>query len=152
MLRNLFGFAALLLCFSFASSNKHGDLANPDNQGVRLVEPERVQEYHKQNYTWPLNNYVPDTPGWKRLMEERFAQVSELEHAGERYEGYIQVVHTAFLVPNFTEYGFGLARCPDELIDALRKGIRDGLPTAREEVSTAVINGPQVCSGAVLLC
>ena len=76
-------------------------------------------------------------------MEERFGQVAELENSGQRYEGYIQTIHSAFLVPNFTEHGFGLARCPDELIGALRKGIRDGLPNAREEVSTAVINAPQ---------
>lgn len=76
-------------------------------------------------------------------MTERFSQVAELDGSLKRYEGYIQTVHTAFLVPNFTEYGFGLARCPDELITTLRKAIRDGLPTAHEEVSTAVINGPQ---------
>lgn len=70
-------------------------------------------------------------------------QVSELDGSLKRYEGFIQTVHTAFLVPNFTEYGFGLARCPDELIETLRTAIREGLPTAREEVNTPVINGPQ---------
>ena len=131
-------------CFAVtADTRRHGDLANPDKQNIRLVESERVDEYYNRNYTWPVSRFVPDTPGWKRLMSERFAQVSELDGSLKRYEGYIQTVHTAFLVPNFTEYGFGLARCPDELIGTLRKAIRDGLPTAKEEVSTQVINGPQ---------
>lgn len=30
-----------------------GDLSNPDEQVIRLVEPERVEEYNKRNYTWP---------------------------------------------------------------------------------------------------
>ena len=102
-----------------------------------------VAEYHERNYTWPLDNYAPNTPGWRSIMEERFGQVSELLNAGERYEGYIQTIHSAFLVPNFTEHGFGLARCPDELIAALRRGIRDGLSTAGVEINTPVINAPQ---------
>jgi hypothetical protein len=77
-------------------------------------------------------------------MEERFAQVAEQDDAGVRYEGYIQTIHSAFLVPNFTEHGFGLTRCPDELIEALRQGIRDGLPNARIEQKTAVINAPEL--------
>ena len=76
-------------------------------------------------------------------MEERFGQVSELSDSGDRYEGYIQTIHSAFLVPNFTEHGFGLARCPDELITTLRQAIREGLPHARDEVNTPVINAPQ---------
>ena len=76
-------------------------------------------------------------------MEERFGQVSELTHSGERYEGYIQTIHSAFLVPNFTEHGFGLARCSDELIDTLRQAIRQGLPQARNEINTPVINAPR---------
>ena len=38
-----------------------------------------------------------------------------------------QTVKSAFVVPNFTEHGFGLARCPQDLLTALQKGIRDGL-------------------------
>jgi hypothetical protein len=120
-----------------------GDLSNPDDQNIWLTEPDRVEEYKKPNYTWPLNNYNPDTPGWKALMEERFRQVEELPTSGERYEGFIQTVHSAFLVPNFTEHGFRLARCPDDLLLAMQQGICDGLPTVTEEVRTAVIDAPQ---------
>lgn len=127
---------------TIVSANK-GDLSNPDDQVIQLVESERVKEYIKRNYTWPLNNYNPNTEGWKNLMEERFAQVAEMDDSGKRYEGYIQTMHSAFLVPNFTEHGFGLARCPDELLAALQKGIRDGLPTATYENRVEVIDGPQ---------
>lgn len=74
-------------------------------------------------------------------MEERFRQVEEIPDSGKRYEGFIQTIHSAFLVPNFTQHGFGLARCPDDLLKALQEGIRDGLPTARFEAQPEVING-----------
>jgi hypothetical protein len=69
------------------SANQLGDLANPDDQQIRLVEDDRVAEYYKRNYTYPLENYTPNTPGWRKLMEERFKQVEELDDAGKRYEG-----------------------------------------------------------------
>ena len=116
---------------------------NPDNQNIKLVESDRVIEYNKRNYTWPLQNYMPNTPGWKRLVESRFAQVAEMADSGKRYEGYIQTLHSAFLVPNFTEHGFGLARCPDDLIRDLRKGIRDGLDKVGYEPQIPVIEGPR---------
>jgi hypothetical protein len=120
-----------------------GDLTNPDAQNIQLTEPDRVAEYHKRNYTWPLSNYSPNTPGWRALMERRFRQVEKLDDDHRRYEGYIQTIHTSFLVPNFTEHGFGLARCPDELLGALQKGIRDGLAAgASHEPGTDVIDGP----------
>ena len=110
--------------------------------GVQLIEPERVLEYQRRGYKWPVEDFVPNTTGWRDLMAERFAQVEELSE-GSRYEAYYQVVNSALLTSNFTEHGFGLARCPDELIDALRKGIRDGLPTAGVEKVDGVINGPE---------
>jgi hypothetical protein len=110
--------------------------------GEPLIEPERIEEYHRRNYTWPLNNYIPNTTGWRELMEERLAQLSEIDDSGRRYEGYYQTIHSSILTPNFTEYGFGLAKCPDELLAALQKGIHDGLPTAGLEEQDDVINGP----------
>ncbi len=92
-----------------------------------LNEDERVREYLARNYTWPPQTYVPNTPGWRRLNEHRFRQVAEIPTSRERYEAYVQTVNMAFLAPNFTEYGFGLVRAPDDLMEALRQGIRDGL-------------------------
>lgn len=128
---------------STATASQTGDLAKPDEQQIRLVESEREEEYNFRNYSWPIQNYSPHTPGWKSLMESRFAQVEEITDSGKRYEGYIQTIHSAFLVPNFTEHGFGLARAPEELTQALQEGIRDGLPTARLEHRVEVIHGPQ---------
>lgn len=110
-----------------------------------LIEDERLAAYHERNYTWPVTNYVPNTEGWKRLFEERFRQVEEIDNSGERYEGYMQTVHAAYLVPNFTEHGFGLARCPDDLTKALQEGIREGLANgkARLEHAVDVIDAPQ---------
>jgi hypothetical protein len=57
-----------------------------------LSEAERVEEYDKR-YTrvWPPKEYVPNTPGWKSLMEKRFRQVKEIDDGGEKYEGFMQV-------------------------------------------------------------
>lgn len=125
------------------ASSSYGDLTRPDDQHISLTEDERIAGYHRRNYTWPLKQYYPNTEGWTRLMDYRFHQMQEIEDRGERYEGYIQTIHTAFLMPNFTEHGFGLARCPDELLGALQKGIREGYETAEYEPGVDIINGPQ---------
>lgn len=119
---------------------------NPDKARIKLVESERIEEYHKRNYSWPLQKYVPDTAGWKRLMESRFRQVAEISNRGQRYEAYIQTLHSALLVPNFTEYGFGLARCPEPLIRDLRAGIRGAFDAGNisEEGNNPVIEGPRI--------
>lgn len=57
--------------------------------------------------------------------------------------GYLQIMTSAYLVPNFTEHGFGLARCPSELLQVLQQGIRDGLDTAGEEPPIYTIEAPQ---------
>jgi hypothetical protein len=107
-----------------------------------LVEEERIQEYNKRNYTWPIVDFVPNTTGWRQLWTDRLTQISELKDSGSRYEGYYQAIHSSRMVPNYTEHGFGLAKCPDELLAALQQGIHDGLPTAGEEPRDKVIPGP----------
>jgi hypothetical protein len=114
----------------------------PADAAAALQEDVRVAEYHKRNYTWPLQTFVPDTPGWRALMEQRFHQVAQLQDMNARYEGYLQTINPAWLAPNFTQHGFGLARCPDDLLHALQQGIRDGLPRATYETQTDVIDGP----------
>ena len=44
-----------------------------------------------------------------------------------RYMGYHQAMVSSILAPNFTEFGFGLARCPDELLKTLQQTIREGI-------------------------
>jgi hypothetical protein len=107
-----------------------------------LVESERIEEYHKRNYTWPPKEYVPNTPGWKKLFDHRFRQIAEIDDIGKRYNGYIQTASAAMVIPNFTEYGFGLARAPDDLMEALRLGIREGLSAGPElEPAVAIVDG-----------
>lgn len=97
------------------------------------TEEERMKNYHLRNYTWPIPQFKPNTPGWDALMRHRLRQVEEIEDRGERFEGYAQTLSAALVQPNFTEYGFGLARAPDELMEALRQGIRDGLAKGPKE-------------------
>lgn len=54
---------------------------------------------------------------------------------------YCFSVFDLLTVPNFTEHGFGLARCPDGLLSAMKTAIREGYPTARFENEVEVING-----------
>jgi hypothetical protein len=65
-----------------------------------------------------------------------------MQSSSARWDGWMQALSSAFMIPNQTAHGFGLARCPEELLAALQKGIKDGLPTARSEGKVDVINGP----------
>jgi hypothetical protein len=106
-----------------------------------LSEDDRMAEYVKRNHTWPAD-YIPKTEGWKKLMDHRFRQVAEIDDSENRYEAYVQTINAAVLAPNFTEFGFGLARAPDDLMEALRKGIHDGLEAGPElERQVEVIKG-----------
>jgi hypothetical protein len=49
-----------------------------------LVESERQEEYKARNYTWPIPEMVPETPGWRRLMQRRFRQIEAMEGTGQR--------------------------------------------------------------------
>jgi hypothetical protein len=113
------------------------------SNGEPLIEEERIAEYKRRKYTYPLRDYVPNTTGWRDLMSQRLEQVAEMEGTGARYEAFFQTIHSAALTPNFTEYGFGLAKCPDGLLKDLRKGIYDGLETATHEAQDTVIEAPE---------
>eukprot|EP00804_Cyclotella_cryptica_P004251 CCRYP_016798-RA/>CCRYP_016798-RA protein AED:0.47 eAED:0.47 QI:146/0/0.5/1/1/1/2/0/66 len=39
-----------------------------------MTEEHRMSEYRKRGYSWPLEKTVPDTPGWRRIMQRRFDQ------------------------------------------------------------------------------
>ena len=99
-------------------------------------------EYQLRNYSWPPPDdaFTPSTPGWIQLMRDRFAQVQEMD---DRYGIFHQMVHSALLAPNFTEYGFGLARAPDPLIKLLQAAIHEGLETAEFEHEINIILGPR---------
>lgn len=90
-------------------------------------EEDRVAAYHALNHTWPPTDFVPNTPGWKKLFEHRLRQVAEIEDRDDRFEGFAQALSAGVMQQNFTEHGFGLARAPESLMVDLRKGISDGV-------------------------
>lgn len=67
------------------------------SKAVALDEYERIEEHDKRySRQWPPPKYIPDTVGWKRLMDARFRQVAEIDDLGRRYEGYMQVNQVGF--------------------------------------------------------
>jgi hypothetical protein len=104
---------------------------------------ERAEEYRKRGHTWPIPEYVPNTEGWTRLMNQRFEQVRALEDSQQKWDGWIQTLSSALTMPNFTEFGWGLTHAPEKLTQDIQKAIYDGLPTARNEQNVDVIDGPR---------
>lgn len=110
-----------------------------------LMEDERLAEYHRRNYTWPIETFLPNTPGWNALMQRRLNQVGVIKESDQRYDGLEQVIYSGSIVPNFTEFGFGLARCPNDLLEVLQQGIHDGLPhvvTEQFDDLEKIVEGP----------
>jgi hypothetical protein len=106
------------------------------------TEAERVVEHYKRNYTWPPTKFIPDTPGWKKLMQHRLRQVEEIEDRQDRFEGLAQTLSVASVQRNFTEHGFALARAPEDLMEVLREGIREGVAAGPSlEVQINAIGG-----------
>ena len=125
-MRFLFLFLSLLVCTA---------------QGIE-TEQERVAQFHARNYTWPPQKFIPDNPGWRSLMEHRLRQVGEIENRQDRFEGFAQTLSAAMIQQNYTEHGFGLVRAPDDLMEALRKGIHEGVAKGpRDEVHISAISG-----------
>ena len=34
-------------------------------------ETERIKEFYAHNHTWPIEQFKPETPGWRKLFEHR---------------------------------------------------------------------------------
>jgi hypothetical protein len=108
------------------------------------TEEERVVEHYKRNYTWPPTKFIPDNPGWKKLMQHRIRQVEESEGWQERFDGFPETLSAAIVQRNFTEHGFALARAPEDLMEVLREGIRKGVAAGpRLEVKNKLLGGIQ---------
>eukprot|EP00565_Helicotheca_tamesis_P003132 CAMPEP_0185723832 /NCGR_PEP_ID=MMETSP1171-20130828/538_1 /TAXON_ID=374046 /ORGANISM="Helicotheca tamensis, Strain CCMP826" /LENGTH=359 /DNA_ID=CAMNT_0028391587 /DNA_START=64 /DNA_END=1143 /DNA_ORIENTATION=+ len=95
----------------------------------QLDEGERVREYHRRGHTWPPReeDFVPNTPGWRKIMERRLEQLVSIENGGDKYNGYMFGVHTALVCKNFTENGWALTRAPQKLVDDLVANLHRGL-------------------------
>ena len=104
----------------------------------------RFQQIQDQNQSLTFHHTLPNTTGWRNLMSQRLQQVTAMDDIDFRYEGYYQVMLSAVVVPNFTEYGFGLAKCPEALLMDLQEAIQDGMETSEyEEGEEDVVNGPE---------
>jgi hypothetical protein len=61
-----------------------------------MTEMERMDEHFKRyGDDWPPE-YIPNTPGWKKIMDKRFRQVLEVDDRGQKYDGFIQVGDPCF--------------------------------------------------------
>ena len=118
-------------------SSRHLNLSN----GVNLHEDERLEEYHRCNYTWPPleSEFTPSTPGWRRLFQRRLKQVDRLSRQDNSYEAYINALTCGIITPNYTEFGWGLTRGPTYLWETLNNSLA-ALPTAEEEDGEGAID------------
>jgi len=91
------------------------------------VEEERLQEYHARDYSWPLPELLPNTPGWNRAIRRRLSQVERIPNDNHRYNSWVSVITSAVVSPNFTENGWGLTRAPVDLVEELRQSLHNGL-------------------------
>lgn len=96
-------------------------------EAAKMTEEERIALFHERNHTYPPQKYVPETPGWRRLMDHRLRQVSEIQDRSDRFEGFAQTLSASVVQPNFTEWGFGLTKAPESLMKDLRRAIREGV-------------------------
>ena len=98
------------------------------NAGVfGMTEEHRVEEYHKRGYRWPLEEMVPNTPGWRRIMERRFEQVSRVEDTNDKYNGWMGFITSALVASNYTENGWGLTRAPEHITKRLQERLHKSL-------------------------
>jgi hypothetical protein len=134
MIASLLPYLGCLLISSLALVNAE------DPESPPYTEAERQAQYIQRGHTWPPIIY-PDTPGWKRILTQRFAQVRALTDLQMKWDGFVQAM-SASIMKNYTELGWGLTRAPEDLTEELRQAIFDGLPTARPEGDTEVIDGP----------
>ena len=95
----------------------------------QLSEEDRVAEYHARNHQWPPqpSSYIPDSPGWRSIFERRFQQTARIANDGDKYNAYMSTIHSALLAPNFTGYGWGITRAPQELVDELLQKLMQGI-------------------------
>lgn len=100
----------------------------------QLIENERIDEYHKRKHIWPPepSEYVPNTPGWRAVHQRRLNQTALIEDSDSKYNAYLSVVNSALLLPNFTEFGWGLTKAPKPLVDALLENLMNGLENAED--------------------
>jgi hypothetical protein len=111
-------------------------------QQAPYTPEERVAEYRRRGHQWPLQDFVPNTDGWSRLMERRLSQIQAMDNTQQRWDGWIETMGMALTTPNFTEFGWGLTQGPPELTEELVAAIQEGLSHTRPEGFSQEIAGP----------
>lgn len=101
----------------------------------------RIRGYQNRGYKWPITEFVPNTPGWNKLMEDRLEQISTIETPSERFKGYATTLYSGLVIQNYTEYGFARTRISDSLLKELQQGIVDGFEDRVNEGYTPSITG-----------
>jgi hypothetical protein len=104
-----------------------------------MSEEDRMAEYHKRGYKWPLPELVPNTDGWRRIFDRRFKQLQRIKDSNKKYNGWVQTMSAAIVAKNFTENGWGLTRAPEALVEELKKKLHDNIATAPHEKDVEVI-------------
>ena len=123
------------LPFSATPHGVQGALQCRPRDGI-LTENARVEGWKERGYTWPPS-YEPDEEGWKKIFERRFAQLSRIDIGksedmyNRKYNGWLSAVTSAFVVPAFTDKGWEIRRVSDEVLEGLRKELKDGLEEGR---------------------
>lgn len=107
--------------------------------GQSLDEGERLEQYRARGHKWPIDEFVPNTPGWRKINERRIKQIQRVHGTNARYNGWVQTLSSALTAQNFTENGWGLTRAPAELVRELQQKIYDNLETAPLEKDVDVI-------------
>jgi hypothetical protein len=138
----VFGLVSSLLQILLLVSSTRGSFAYVGGGSV-AESPARLQGYTDRGYQWPVPEFVPNTPGWKKLMEDRLEQVSTIEDPSERFKGYTATMYSALVIQNYTEHGFARTRISDSLLKELQQGIQDGFEDRRNEGYTPSITGNQ---------
>mmetsp|Transcript_4646 Transcript_4646/g.9070 ORF Transcript_4646/g.9070 Transcript_4646/m.9070 type:complete len:101 (+) Transcript_4646:187-489(+) len=73
---------------------------------AQLLESERLEEYHRRGYTWPIPVMLPNTAGWRSILARRFLQLeTTVPQKHDRYNIFLSTVNSALLSQNFTENG-----------------------------------------------
>jgi hypothetical protein len=117
-----------------------------DSQWDGRLESERIEAYNQRGYVWPIpdSSFIPNTTGYINTMRKRIEQVDKLTDVSDRWIGFGGIMSWGMIIPNYTEHGFGMTKCiDDELMDELRKTIREGYETAHlEGQENGSITGP----------
>merc|ERR1719287_387615 len=105
----------------------------PMHDASAMMESDRMEEYRKRGYKWPLEKVIPDTPGWRRILDRRFEQIERVEDSNDKYNGWLAFMTSAIVATNYTENGWGLTRAPQHITRRLQERLHKTLEVTRIE-------------------